>query len=123
MDHCNSVSPEIVVLANEIIEGLGHYSRGVPVETSDFALDVISRVAPGGHYLGEEHTLKNFKNIWYPKFFSRAMINQETSALRPGIRQFLQNIAQSQSIPDLNEKLLTELAKWDQKLAQRIQTS
>ncbi len=123
MDHCNSVSPEIVVLANEIIEGLGHYCRGVPVETSDFALDVISRVAPGGHYLGEEHTLKNFKNIWYPKFFSRAMINQETSTLRPDIRQFLQDIAQSQPIPDLSEKLLTELAKWDQKLAQRIQTS
>ncbi|HWR39132.1 MAG TPA: trimethylamine methyltransferase family protein, partial [Patescibacteria group bacterium] len=82
MDHCKSVSPELVVLADEIIEGMKYYSQGIDVEESDFALDVIEKVGPGGHYLTESHTNKNFRKVWYPSLFSRKMNNEDFSEVK-----------------------------------------
>ncbi|KJS85853.1 trimethylamine methyltransferase family protein [Desulfosporosinus sp. BICA1-9] len=116
MDHCNSVSPELVVLADEIIEGLKHYTQGVQVNTEELALDVIKEVGPGGHFLTNMHTLRNFKKVWYPSLFSRDMQNSNESLVRGKVTEKIKNIMESHQVPQLDKTILMELEKWNAKL-------
>lgn len=116
MDHCNSVSPELVVLADEIIEGLKHYSQGIEVDEEEFALDVIEKVGPGGHYLTEEHTGENFKKVWYPSLFSRKMQNEDYSQVRTKIKNKINDILREHQVPSLESTTIKQLEKWEQKL-------
>ena len=65
-------SPELVVLANEIISMVKRIARGIQVDDETLALDVIHKAGPGGNFLTEAHTLKNFrKEVWYPRLLDR----------------------------------------------------
>ncbi len=116
MDHCNSVSPEAVVLADEIIAALKSYADGVEVNDENLALEVIEKVGPGGHFLNEKHTRNNFRKIWYPDLFSRAMENEDVSAVRTKIRDKIQHIVTWHQVPELEEGLARELAGWMNRL-------
>ncbi|HWR41737.1 trimethylamine methyltransferase family protein [Sporomusa sp.] len=116
MDHCKSVSPELVVLANEIIEGLKHYTAGIDVTDEDFAIDVIKTVGPGGHYLGENHTNKNFRKVWYPSLFSRKMNNEDFSEVSGKIKLKITDILKGHEVPKLDDSVLEKLAMWERKL-------
>ena len=35
------------------------------------ALDAIDEVGPGGDFLTHEHTLRHYREIWYPSLFDR----------------------------------------------------
>ena len=71
MDHGNLVSPEFMVLVNDIVTSVKHYMEGIPVTAETLALDVIDRVGPGGHYLADPHTMANFRKIKYSDLFER----------------------------------------------------
>lgn len=71
MDHGNLVSPEFMVLVNDIVDSVKNYMDGIPVTKETLALDVIEKVGPGGHYLQEKHTLEHFKKIKYSSLFER----------------------------------------------------
>jgi trimethylamine--corrinoid protein Co-methyltransferase len=63
-------SPELLVISDE---GVGMSRRMLePVEVTDDALgvDVIAAVGPGNIFLGEEHTLARFRDLWIPKMLS-----------------------------------------------------
>jgi trimethylamine--corrinoid protein Co-methyltransferase len=63
-------SPELLVIADELV---GMTRRAVePVEVSDdtIALDVIRTVGPGNVFLGETHTLQHFRELWAPRLLS-----------------------------------------------------
>lgn len=60
-----------IVFSDEVIEVIKHIIDGISTEDDDFALDAIHRVGPGGHYLGDEHTVRNFRRIYSPKLFTR----------------------------------------------------
>lgn len=116
MDHCKSVSPALVVLADEIIEGLKHYTAGVEVAEEDFALAVIEKVGPGGHYLGETHTNRHFRQVWYPGLFSRKMNNPDCSEVSGKIKDKIKAILEKHEVPQLDAAALQVLAKWERKL-------
>lgn len=65
-------SPHQIVFCNEMIELIKHIVQGIPFGENELALDVIHAVGPGGSYLSEEHTLKNYKRIFYPELCTRA---------------------------------------------------
>ncbi|WP_299783399.1 trimethylamine methyltransferase family protein [uncultured Roseobacter sp.] len=44
---------------------LHHLARGVSVDEDAQALDAIREVGPGGHYLGCDHTQRNFKSAFW----------------------------------------------------------
>jgi len=68
VDAASAMSPELLVIDNEIIDGIHRLSRGFEVNDDTLALDVIDKVGPGGHFLGEKHTLEHYrKEIWLPK--------------------------------------------------------
>lgn len=116
LDHCNNVSPEMVVLADEIIEGAKYYTQGIAAGEEDFALDIIEKVGPGGHYLNEMHTLKNFKQVWYPEIFSRERSGGAVS-IRERIRQKIKDILEGDGSPALDRSRLALLEDWEKKLS------
>ena len=92
-DHCNSVSPAAVVLANEIINSYKSFNRGVVIENSgDFDLDLLRDVGHGKHHMMEENTLTRFREVWYPNIFSRAMTNKDESDILGQVTSIIDGI-------------------------------
>jgi trimethylamine--corrinoid protein Co-methyltransferase len=46
---------------------LGH---GIPVDAEGLAMDALREVGPGGHFLGAEHTLRNYRTGFYRPWIS-----------------------------------------------------
>lgn len=63
-------SPEVLVFANEAIGMHRAFMQGVPVDDTTLALDVIDDVGPGGFFLGHQHTLDHFRELWGPSVAS-----------------------------------------------------
>lgn len=113
-DHCNSVCPELVVLSDEIVEMLGHYSQGVTVDREalweDLAL--IQKVGPGSHFIHEMHTMQHFRMIHYSDLFSRKMKNPDASEVRGKIRAKITDILETHEVPPLDPSVQKELEVW-----------
>jgi len=62
---------ELIILADEIIDEIKFFLKGIEVNKATLAIELIDKVGPGGNFLTEEHTLKHFKEIWYPKVMNR----------------------------------------------------
>ncbi len=89
MDHGNLVSPEFMVLADDVVDTVKHFMRGIPITKETLALDLIDHVGPGGHYLTQKHTLNHFRAMKYSKLFERMRLSQWESA---GARRFEQRL-------------------------------
>jgi trimethylamine--corrinoid protein Co-methyltransferase len=113
LDHCINVAPEMVVLADEIIEMLKHFVQGVKVNNEELALDVIKEVGPGGHFLTTENTASKFKSIWYPQLFSRKMKNEDSSEMKDKIHAKINSALEHHQVPSLAPEILKELEKWE----------
>jgi trimethylamine---corrinoid protein Co-methyltransferase len=65
-------NPAMIVMGNEIISWVKRVIRGFEISPDTLALDVIRGVGPGGDYLSEEHTVRNFKReLWRPSVSNR----------------------------------------------------
>jgi trimethylamine--corrinoid protein Co-methyltransferase len=72
LEAAKTMAPELLIIDNEILEGILRLVRGFEVNDDSLALDIIRRVGPGGHYLAERHTLNHFlKEHWMPKISDR----------------------------------------------------
>jgi trimethylamine--corrinoid protein Co-methyltransferase len=60
-----------LVICNEIVAWIKAFSKGYEVNDEPLALDVIAEVGPDGDFLNTEHTLKHFRERWYPTVFER----------------------------------------------------
>jgi trimethylamine--corrinoid protein Co-methyltransferase len=59
------------VLGDEIAGIVRRIAKGVEVSEETLAFDVIQQVGPGGHFLGEDHTLQHFRENHYSKLIDR----------------------------------------------------
>jgi trimethylamine---corrinoid protein Co-methyltransferase len=64
-------SIEQVVICDELIAYTKHFMRGLEINEDTLALDLIDQIGPDGDYLSTEHTLKHYREDWYPKLFDR----------------------------------------------------
>jgi len=62
-----TTSPEAMVIDNEIVDYALRFAQGIEVNEDNLAVDVIDKAGPGGHFLGEKHTLKHFRERWMPR--------------------------------------------------------
>jgi trimethylamine--corrinoid protein Co-methyltransferase len=60
-----------LVICDEILGWIEHSLRGVDVSDVALAVDLIHEIGPDGQYLNSEHTLKHFRNRWYPSLIDR----------------------------------------------------
>jgi trimethylamine--corrinoid protein Co-methyltransferase len=59
------------VLGDEVAAIVRRIAGGIEVSEETLAYDVIKSVGPKGHFLGEEHTLRHFKENHYSKLIDR----------------------------------------------------
>lgn len=65
-------SMEMAVIGNEVAGMAYRIIKGTTVDEESLAVDVISKVGPGGNFLSEKHTLKLFeREVFIPKLFDR----------------------------------------------------
>ena len=76
----NSASLELIAATDEFISMIGSIMKGIDVTPETLANDVINTVGPRGDYLGEEHTLKHFRENFFPKMLNRGNHEQWVSA-------------------------------------------
>lgn len=55
-----------MVYCNEIISFIKRLTVGIEINESTLAEDVIHKVGPGGNFLAEEQTFKQFREFWVP---------------------------------------------------------
>jgi len=66
-----------LVLCDEVISYTKRIMRGIEVNDDTLAVGVINHVGPGGHFLGEEHTLEYFKKeFWFPTLMDRTRYDE-----------------------------------------------
>jgi trimethylamine--corrinoid protein Co-methyltransferase len=67
-------SLELVTICDEIISMITYLLRGIEVNEETLAVDIISKVGPGGHFITQKHTLDFFKKEhWMPNLLDRQM--------------------------------------------------
>ncbi|MGM0420126.1 MAG: trimethylamine methyltransferase family protein, partial [Bacillota bacterium] len=72
IEHGNCASLENLVISDDLIGFARRIVEGINVNDETLGLDVIDKVGPGGHFLGEDHTMEHFKKeTWYPDLFKR----------------------------------------------------
>lgn len=113
MDAAQMVSPEGIVLVDEIVAMVKRIMGGVPVNDETLALDVVREVGPGGHYLDSKHTLRHFREMWYPKFFDRVrhdvwMMGSQAS-IGDRINAATRQIIETHQVPALPDGVLAQL--------------
>ncbi len=63
-----------LVMCDDFISAVRYIGAGTPINSDTIGVDTIVEVGPAGHYLGEDHTMKHFRNeIWMPAVFNRMM--------------------------------------------------
>lgn len=102
-----------IVFSSEIIGLIKHIVNGIPWGEEELAVDVIDKVGPGGHYLGEEHTLNNFKRIYSPELLTRDSYAKWEASGRKTLGQIIEDkvkwIVQEYSAEPLDENITNEL--------------
>lgn len=76
-------SPVQLVLDNEFLSALKHFTHCFEISDETLALELILETGPGGHYLDQMHTAEHFRSeLWNPAIWSRAMLKTWESSDR-----------------------------------------
>jgi trimethylamine--corrinoid protein Co-methyltransferase len=107
-------SLDMLVLSDEAISMVKRIMKGITVNEDTLAVDVISRVGPGGHFLEEGHTLKHLRQqIWTPKLIDRRNLSDWEQAGRKTmgqrVREKVHQILEDHHPLPLEEKMTEEL--------------
>jgi trimethylamine--corrinoid protein Co-methyltransferase len=76
---------EQIVFDDEIYHTIRLLAQGLDLGSGGLALDAISEVGPGGHFLGQKHTRSHLRDIWIPQLTQPRPARD--GAPPPGIRQ------------------------------------
>ncbi|MBB30253.1 MAG: hypothetical protein CME25_15285 [Gemmatimonadetes bacterium] len=65
LHNMSAVSINQAVIDNDIVGSAMRVLSGIEVSKDSLGVDAIQRVGPGGHFLGDEHTLKHMRSECY----------------------------------------------------------
>jgi trimethylamine--corrinoid protein Co-methyltransferase len=60
-----------LLLCNEVVSWVKAFAKGYEVNDETLALDVITELGPEGDFLNTPHTLRHYRERWYPDLFER----------------------------------------------------
>ncbi len=108
-------SPEMMVFTADMIRMMRHFTDGFGMSSEDLALEAIHAVGPGGNYLGEEHTIRHFREMWQPELFDRQRFDSwqasGSKSLRARLREKTLEIMASHPGAPLSDPLRKEVEK------------
>lgn len=79
MDSGLTTSLEMITICDEFIEMTQPFRDGVNTDPDALAVEVIKQVGPGGHFLSNPHTLKNFRHHKRPNLANRKSFEEWVS--------------------------------------------
>jgi trimethylamine--corrinoid protein Co-methyltransferase len=114
MDHCTMISPELIVMTDEIIGMVKVTMGGLEINDETLSLELIDKIGPGGHFLNEEHTLKYFRKFWVPSIMDRTQLTAGLTAesvehCEDLLNKKTRKILESHTPPPLAEDLVKEI--------------
>jgi trimethylamine--corrinoid protein Co-methyltransferase len=66
---CGSLAQ--LAICNELVQWSELIIKGIEVNEETLAVDLIDEVGPDGHFLDSDHTLRHFRDAWYPELIER----------------------------------------------------
>ncbi len=118
LDHSEIISPNYLVLIDEILSMVNRYMRGITVDSDTLALDLIDRVGPGGNFLSEDHTMQHFRDVWYSELIDRthyeAWISRGSKHFVERLREKTRKMMDT-APPPLPPDIATELDRMEKK--------
>jgi len=121
MYHATMISPELMVLADEIIDMVKVLMGGVDINDETLPLELIERLGPKANYLTEGHTLKHFRKFWVPRVFDRSFIKKEgVKDCEELLNQRTIRILETHQPKPLPEDLVRELKKVEKTWFDRV---
>ena len=82
---CQSL--EQIVICDELIHYVKRFMQGLEITEETLALDVIDELGPGGDFLSSKHTMRHFREDWYPSLFDRKNYSEWSAAGSKTLRQ------------------------------------
>ncbi len=82
---CNSI--EQIVICDELIAYTKQFMKPLEINDETLALDLIDEIGPDGDFMSSAHTLKYFRQDWYPKLFDRRNYEEWKAAGGKTLRQ------------------------------------
>ena len=124
MEGALTVSKESLVIDDEIVGGLYRVLEGIDVNTATLALDVVHRVGPSGHYLGQRHTMQFLKQEQFiPPLGDRLTRENWESAGSKGVadraHERVEQIIAEHQVDPLDAKVEAELERIVQEVEAR----
>ncbi len=108
---CNSL--EQIVICDELINYVKRFMQGVEVSQESLALDLIDQVGPHGDFLSSDHTMRHFREDWYPELLDRRNFEEWSAAgsqtLRQRARERLEEILQTHQPEPLPADVQTKI--------------
>jgi len=103
-------SPELLVMSDEVAGMSRRMLEPVVVDEDTLGVDVIADVGPGNIFLGEDHTLARFRDLWIPKMLSwegrREWTDAGSKTMRTRCREKVFQVWESHEVPALPEDVL-----------------
>ena len=113
LDSALSASLDQLILDAEIYEHARAYLRRFEVNDDTLALDVIHKVGPGGHFLGEKHTKVHFrKEIWSRELCDTFILDPETKgSFLERAKAKVKEILSTHKPPPIKEEVRKEMRR------------
>jgi trimethylamine--corrinoid protein Co-methyltransferase len=103
-------SPELLVISDELAGMTKKAVEPIVVDEETIALDVIRAVGPGNVFLGEDHTLAHFRELWNPLVLSwegrREWEAAGSKTLRARCREKVFEVWEHHEVPPLPGEVL-----------------
>lgn len=100
-------SLEMLTMCNDVIGWIRRFMQPQPVNRETLALDLIHEAGPDGEYLDKEHTLRHFREEWYPMLMNRDHHGNWAlgggKSYREVARDEIARILESHRAPELDE--------------------
>ena len=103
-------SPELLTLGDEMISIYRGMFSGFDVGEEALAVDVVKEVGAGGFFLGNQHTLDRFRDLWSPSLLAwepRNMWEERGgTTLRERAIEKVASILDSHEVPALSDEVI-----------------
>ncbi len=114
----NSASLELIAATDEFIDYVGAMVKGIDVTEETLALEAIDQTGPGGMFLAEDHTIRNFKKNWFPSMMNRkkfdAWAAEGSLSFEEKANQKVRGILEGHQPEPLADDVAAELDKMEQ---------
>ncbi len=118
-----TTSFEQIVVSNEVISMIRRMTGGFEINEETMALDLIDQIGPAGEYLTSDHTLKHFRENWFPTLFSKLPYEKWEKDGRRDLgrraNEKVRHILENYQPKPLEEKTKSELRRIVQKMDQQ----